>query len=65
MSTMLFVLAFGTVLLESAQNAPTATDNLDRHASTLGLVRTINTLEVTETVQYGSYQPWPILLAHH
>ena len=31
----------------------------------LGLVRTINTLEVTEISQYGSYEPWPNLLAHH
>jgi len=60
---MLFVLAFGTVASQSAQNAPTATDKLERHASMLGLVRTINTLEVTG--QYGSYEPWPILLAHH
>ena len=62
---MLLVLAFGTVASQSAQNAPTATDKLDRHTSMLSLVRTINTLEVTETSQYGSYEPWPILLAHH
>jgi hypothetical protein len=65
LSTVLFVLAFGTVASQSAQNAPTATDKLDQHASMLDLVRTINTLEVTETIQYSSYEPWPILLAHH
>jgi hypothetical protein len=65
LSTMLLVLAFGTVASQSAQNAPTAADKLGRHASMVGLVRTINTLEVTETSQYGSYEPWPILLAHH
>jgi len=62
---MLLVLAFGTVASQSAQNAPTATDRLDRHKSMLGLVRTINTLEVTEISHYGSSEPWPILLAHH
>jgi hypothetical protein len=30
----------------------------------LRLVRTINTIEVTEAAEYGSYAPWPILLAH-
>ena len=65
LSTALLVLAFGTVASQSAQNAPTPTDKLGRHASMLGLVRTINTMEVTETSQYGSYEPWPILLAHH
>ena len=65
LSTALLVLAFGTVASQFAQNAPTATDKLDRHARMLGLVRTINTLEVTEASQYGSYEPWPILLAHH
>lgn len=62
---MLLVLAFGAVASQSAQNASTATDKLDRHKSMLGLVRTINTLEVTEISQYGSSQPWPILLARH
>ena len=28
-------------------------------------MRTINTIEVTEVTVYGSYAPWPILLAHH
>jgi hypothetical protein len=65
LSTLLLVLAFGTVASQSAQNAPTAAERLDRDASMAGLVRTINTLEVTETSQYGSYEPWPILLAHH
>ena len=65
LGTMLLVWAFGTVASESAQNAPTATDRLDRHKSMLALVRTINTLEVTEISQYGSSEPWPILLAHH
>jgi hypothetical protein len=63
LSTMLLV--FGTVASQSAQNTPATTEKLDRHASMLGLVRTIKTVEVTETNQYGSYEPWPILLAHH
>lgn len=65
LSTMLLGLVFGTVASHSAQNAPTAAGKLERHASMVGLVRTINTLEVTEISQYGSYEPWPILLAHH
>jgi hypothetical protein len=65
LSTLLLVLTFGTVASQFAQNAPTATDKLDSHASMLGLVRTINTVEVTEASRYGSYEPWPILLAHH
>jgi hypothetical protein len=39
LSTVLLVLAFGTVASQSAQDSPTATDKLDRHASMLGLVR--------------------------
>ncbi len=31
----------------------------------LGLVRTINTIEVTEVRNYGSYAPWPTLFAHN
>jgi hypothetical protein len=31
----------------------------------VGLVRTINTIEVTELRRYGSYAPWAILLTHH
>ena len=61
----MLVLAFGTGASQSAQNAATGPDKLDRHASMLGLVRTINTLEVTEISRYGSSEPWPILLAHH
>ncbi len=34
------------------------------HGAVLGLVRTINTIEATERIEYGSYAPWPILLAH-
>jgi hypothetical protein len=62
---MLLVLAFGTVASQSAQNAPTATDKLDRHASMLGLVRTINTAESDELHTYGSYASWQTLLVHH
>lgn len=53
--------------LQSAQDAPTASENASakRHVVMLGLVRTINTIEVGELTQYGSYAPWPVLLAHH
>jgi hypothetical protein len=64
-STLLFLLALGP--LQFAQDAPTSSDNpnVERHSSMAGLVRTINTAEVTELSKYGSYAPWPILLAHN
>jgi len=62
----LFVL-LALVPLQSAQDAPkSAKDpNAERQAVILGLVRTINTIEVNEVTDYGAYARWPILLAHH
>lgn len=53
--------------LQSAQEEPTKAKDpsAERHAVICGLVRTINTIEVLEVSEYGSYAPWPILLAHH
>ncbi len=50
----------------AAQDTPaTAKSPTERQMVIAGLVRTINTIEVTELHDYGSYAPWPILLAHH
>ncbi len=66
-SAAFLLLVLGTLPLQSAQDAPTSgkDPNAERHGVVLGLVRTINTIEVTELVEYGSYAPWPILLSHH
>jgi hypothetical protein len=66
-----FVSAFFLLLAlephQFAQDAPTSAKNpnAERQGVMLGLVRTINTIQVTEVNDYGSYAPWPILLAHH
>jgi hypothetical protein len=60
-STLLFLLALGP--LQFAQDADNLTE--ERHALMAGFVRTINTVEATEFDKYGSYAPWPILLAHN
>jgi hypothetical protein len=64
-SAFFLLLALGS--LQFAQDAPTSAKNpnAERQGVMLGLVRTINTIEVTEVTDYGSYAPWPILLAHH
>jgi hypothetical protein len=59
--TLLFLPALGP--LRFAQDADNLTEA--RHALMAGLVRTINTAELTELSKYGSYAPWPILLAHN
>ena len=53
------------VPLQFAQDTATKNPNADRQAAILGLVRTINTIEVTELYDLGAYAPWPILYAHH
>jgi hypothetical protein len=60
--TLFILLTFGP--LQFAQDAPTSAKNIvsERHWAMVGLVRTINTIEVKE---HGSYAQWPILLAHH
>jgi hypothetical protein len=66
-SAVFLLLVLGTRPLQFAQDAPTSSKDPDaeRRGVVLGLVRTINTIEVTELIEYGSYAPWPILLAHH
>lgn len=67
LSTVLLVLALGTLASQFAQDASTGAEKPDaeRRASMLGLVRTINTIEVTHLYKYGSYESWPILVAQH
>jgi len=63
----LVFLLLALVPLQFAQDASTTAKGPDaeRKGTILGLVRSINTIEVTELYKYGAYAPWPILLAHH
>lgn len=65
-STVFFLLALGTLAPQFAQNAPTDEEKSNKdHAILLGLVRTINTAEVANFSNYGSFASWQILLAHY
>jgi hypothetical protein len=67
LSTVLLVLSLGVLTPQFAQEpSPDAekADQQKRHARCIGLVRIINTDEVTEVVKYGSYASWENLLAH-
>jgi hypothetical protein len=66
LSTAFLVLALGTLASQFAQDASTGHEkpNLERRSSMDGLVRTINTAEVTERSTYGSFASWQTLLAH-
>jgi hypothetical protein len=65
-SAVFLLLVLGTLPLQFAQDVRTGDKDasVERHGAVLGLVRTINTIEATERIEYGSYAPWPILLAH-
>jgi len=67
LSTVVLVLALGTLAPQFAQDTSVGAREPDgeKHASMLGLVRTINTLEVTDFYQYGSYGSWQTLLERH
>ena len=68
LSTVLLVLALGILTPQFAQEPSTGSEKTDQQKLQqtlgMGLVRTINTAEVTDRIQYGSYAPWPNLLAH-
>ena len=66
LNTLLLVLALGSVAPQFAQDASTVAKepDLERRASMVGLVRTINTAEVTERAAYGSYASWQTILTH-
>ena len=62
------VLALGSQALRCAQDTSIATEDhpdTEKRASMLGLVRTINTIEVTDFSQYGSYESWQTLRERH
>ena len=65
-NTLLLVLVLGSFAPQFAQDASNGPKELDqkRRAITIGLVRTINTAEVSERYSYGSYASWETLLAH-
>jgi hypothetical protein len=69
LTALLSVLALGSPAFQFAQSPSASTANVNRqdsdHASLMGLIRTINTLEVTDFYQYGSYSSWQTLLEHH
>ena len=67
LSTVLLVLFIGVQTPQFAQDTSTGPANADqaRRRVALGLLRTINTTEVTQRTNYGSYASWQTLLAHY
>jgi len=66
LSTVLVVLFLGVLTPQFAQDTfinPPKPD-LERRGHAVGLLRTINTAEVGELSNYGSYASWQTLLAH-
>lgn len=60
------LLLVGVLTPQFAQE-PASTDKSEpeeARALLIGLMRTINTAEVTDLSKYGSYASWPILLSH-
>ena len=66
-STLLLVMALGSQAAPLAQNTSAGAQEPDmgKRATILGLVRTINTLEITDFSQYGSYESWQTLRERH
>ena len=66
LSTVLLVLFLGVLTSQNAQDVPTGAEKSDRprHEFAVNLLRTINTAEVGELSNYGSYASWQTLLAH-
>ena len=67
LSTVLLVLSLGVLTPQFAQEPSPDVDKAEQqkhHALCVGLVRAINTDEVTERTTYGSYASWEDLLAH-
>lgn len=67
LSTVFTVLVLGIVAPQFAQEPSADAEKAEqqkRRALGIGLVRTINTDEVTEVSEYGSYASWENLLAH-
>ena len=66
LSAVLVVLFLGVLTPQFAQDTSTGPANADqgRRRVALGLLRSINTAEVGEVINYGSYASWQTLLAH-
>src|SRR5271167_568441 len=66
LSTALLVLLVGVLTPQFAQNAPTDSEKPDqkKHQQAVGLLRTVNTAEVVEFTNYGSFASWQTLLTH-
>lgn len=59
-------LALGASTPQFAQESASAPEAVQaRRASLIGLMRTINTAEVTENSEFGSFASWQTLLMHH
>jgi hypothetical protein len=65
--TGLLILALGSVASQFAQDISSGPRKADpgRRSLLFGLVRTINTAEAQERIEYGSYGLWRTLLEHH
>lgn len=66
LSTVLLVLFLGVLTPQFAQDPTSGPEkpNLERRSHAIGLLRTINTAEVGELSNFGSYASWQALLAH-
>ncbi len=66
LSTVFLVLALGVVTPQFAQDTFTnlPRPDLERHVHILGLLRTINTSEVTYQSKYGLFGTWQALLSN-
>lgn len=66
LSALVLVLTLGFLTPQFAQDTPNSPVKPDheRRALAIGLLRTINTIEVTEISTYGSYASWEALVAH-
>jgi hypothetical protein len=66
---VILVSLLGVLTPQFAQDAPKAVEGTNPknhdHALLLGFVRTINTAEVADFYEYGSYASWQTLLAHN
>jgi len=63
-SSILLALVFGVLTPQFAQDVTNPPKpNMERRSRMMGLVRTINTAEVTDFFKYGSYSSWQTLLA--
>ena len=66
-STLVLVVALASEASQFAQNTSAGAQEpeMEKRTTLLGLVRTINTVEVTDFSQYGSYESWQTLRERH